>query len=668
MAHSTATSPPQRPGLAPPSPQAGAFQPYVPPAGSMAEFTTKAILLGALFGLLFGASTVYLGLRAGLTVSASIPIAVLAISVLKKLGGSTILENNIVQTIGSAGESVAGGVVFTIPALIFLVPYGPDYFNYYQITMLTFAGGILGVLMMVPLRRALIVKEHGVLPYPEGTACAEVLVAGERGGRLAALVFGGLGVGALWKSLSWIFNLFRTEIGYSAARTSQFPNATLNVDISPEYLGVGYVIGPRIAGAMFAGGVLSWLVLLPLLSILGGYMTEPLPPIHPNFANNPETGRPFLISEMEPGQLWSAYIRYIGAGAVLASGLITLTRTIPTIVASARGSFRDLSAGAGAAVQVRTERDIPMPFVIGGSVLLGLFLVVAPGLPTQGNVFAAVLVLIFGFFFATVSSRITGLIGSSSNPISGMTIATLILTCLLFVALGWTGDVYAPIALCVGAMVCIAAANAGTTSQDLKTGYIVGATPVYQQLGLIIGVLASAFVIGMTTIYLHQVFGIGSAAVAAPQATLMATIISGLLDQNLPWGLVLVGIFVSVTLELCGVHSLSFAVGSYLPIATTAPIFAGGLVRYWVERKTGTGQGSELGAGTLFSSGLIAGGSICGILFAVLVGTNNIAPFQAIGNALPFLHGEDALGHLFGALLFFALAVIVARMGMRKVE
>ena len=646
----------------------GTFQPYVAPTQSPAEFTVKAIVLGALFGLLFGASTVYLGLRAGLTVSASIPIAVLAISVLKKLGGSTILENNIVQTIGSAGESVAGGVVFTIPALIFLVPYGPNYFNYYQITMLTFAGGILGVLMMVPLRRALIVKEHGVLPYPEGTACAEVLVAGERGGKLAALVFSGLGIGALWKALSWIFNLFRTEVGYSAPRTSQFPNATLNVDISPEYLGVGYVIGPRIAGTMFAGGVLSWLVLLPLLSILGEYITEPFPPIHPNFANNPATGRPFLISEMNPGQLWSAYIRYIGAGAVLASGLITLARTIPTIISSARGSIRDLSAGAGTVAQLRTERDIPMPIVIGGSVLLAIFLAVAPGLPTQGNVLAAVLVVVFGFFFATVSSRITGLIGSSSNPISGMTIATLILTCLLFVALGWTGDVYAPIAIAVGALVCIAAANAGTTSQDLKTGYLVGATPLYQQLGLIIGVLASAFVIGITTIYMHQVFGIGSQDVPAPQATLMSTIIRGLLNQNLPWGLVLVGVFISVTLELCGIHSLSFAVGSYLPIATTAPIFAGGLVRYWVERKTGVAQESEVSAGTLFSSGLIEGVSICGILFAILVGTGNIAPLQAIGNAVPFLHGEDALGHIFGALLFFALAVIVARAGMRKVE
>ncbi|HEY3159453.1 MAG TPA: oligopeptide transporter, OPT family [Vicinamibacterales bacterium] len=651
------------------APARATFQPYVSASQSPAEFTARAVILGSLFGLLFGASTVYLGLRAGLTVSASIPIAVLAISVLKKLGGSTILENNIVQTIGSAGESIAGGVVFTVPALIFLTPDGPRYFNYVQITMLTFAGGILGVLMMVPLRRALIVKEHGVLPYPEGTACAEVLVAGERGGRLATLVFGGVGVGALWKSLSWIFSVFRTDMGYSMPRTSQFPNATLNVDVSPEYLGVGYVIGPRIAGTMFAGGVLSWLVLLPLLSILGAFINVPFPPIHPNYANNPATGQPFLISEMSPTQLWSAYIRYIGAGAVLASGLITLGRTIPTIVASAREGMKDISAGAGGAAKIRTERDMPMTIVIGGSLLLAVFLSVIPSLPTFGNPLAAILILIFGFFFSTVSSRITGLIGTSSNPISGMTIATLILTCLLFVALGWTGDIYSPIAIGVGAIVCIAAANAGNTSQDLKTGFIVGATPLYQQIGLVIGVIASASVIGLTLLYLHNnLGGIGSANLAAPQATLMATIIKGLLNQNLPWGLVLIGIFLSVALELCGIRSLSFAVGSYLPIATTAPIFAGGMVRAWVERTTGTADESELSAGTLFSSGLIAGGSLAGILFAILVGTGNIAMFQSIGNVVPALHSDGVSGQVATALLFLALAVVVARTAMRKVE
>ncbi len=642
------------------------FQPYIPASQSPAEFTAKAIVLGVLFGLLFGASTVYLGLRAGLTVSASIPIAVLAISVLKKLGGSTILENNIVQTIGSAGESVAGGVVFTIPALIFLLPDGPKYFSYTQITMLAFAGGILGVLMMVPLRRALIVKEHGVLPYPEGTACAEVLVAGERGGQLATLVFSGLGIGALWKSLSWTFNIFRQEIGHSLARASQFPNATLNVDISPEYMGVGYVIGPRIAGTMFAGGVLSWLVLLPLLSLLGAAITTPFPPIHPNFANNPATGLPVLISEMSPGQIWSAYIRYIGAGAVLAAGLITLTRTLPTIISSARDGLKGFGAGS-TGVQLRTEQDVPIVVVLVGSLLLAIFLAVTPGLPTQGNVLVSVLIILFGFFFATVSSRITGLIGSSSNPISGMTIATLIITCMIFVALGWTGDAYGPVALSVGAIVCIAAANAGNTSQDLKTGYIVGATPKYQQMGLAIGVVTSAFIIGMTVLYMHQVFGIGSADVPAPQATLMATLIKGLLSQNLPWGLVLVGVFVAVTLELCGIHSLSFAVGAYLPIATTAPIFIGGLVRWWVERKTGEKSDSDLSSGTLFSSGLIAGGSLAGILYAVLVGADWLRPFQVVGEMMPSLRGEEPFGQVAGALLFLVLAVILARFAQRKV-
>ena len=619
-------------------------------------------MLGAIFGLIFGASTVYLGLRAGLTVSASIPIAVLAISVLKRLGGSTILENNIVQTIGSAGESVAAGVVFTVPALIFFGERGTGYFNYFQITMLAFAGGILGVLMMVPLRRALIVKEHGVLPYPEGTACADVLVAGERGGALAKTVFMGLGVGAFWKALSWIVQIFPTAVGKSISRTGVLPNATLNVDISPEYMGVGYVIGPRIAGVMFAGGVLSWLVLLPLFSIFGNYLTVPFPPV-------PANG--LQISQMSPGQLWSAYIRYTGAGAVLAAGLITLARTIPTIVSSFRDSVRDFSAKtATGSARTRTERDMPMTLVLAGTLLLALFLALAPRLPTQGNFMASVLVVIFGFFFVTVSSRIVGLIGSSSNPISGMTIATLILTCTIFVALGWTGDAYSPIALCVGAVVCIAAANAGATSQDLKTGYIVGATPIYQQYGLIIGVLVSALIIGYTTLYLHNVMTIGSDALPAPQATLMSTIIRGLLSQNLPWGLVLVGVFISVTLELCGIHSLSFAVGSYLPIATTAPIFAGGLVRAYVEKKTGKVEESEVGSGTLFSSGLIAGGSLAGILYAVLFG-RGIIPAADDSDALALFGSalHDGTGGLIaGGLLFFALGVVLAKVGQKKLD
>src|SRR3954464_9037705 len=649
MAHATRN--------APDSAAKGPFQPYVPASQSPAEFTLKAIVIGALFGLLFGASTVYLGLRAGLTVSASIPIAVLAISVLKRLGGSTILENNIVQTIGSAGESVAGGVVFTVPALLFLTPDGPGYFRYFQILMLASAGGLLGVLMMVPLRRALIVKEHGVLPYPEGAACADVLVAGERGGALAATVFKGLGVGALWKSLSWIVQIFRTAVGYSMARSSFFPNATLNLDISPEYMGVGYVIGPRIAGVMFAGGVLSWMVLLPLLSYLRQFMPAPLPPV-------PASG--LRIDQMSAQQIWSAYIRYTGAGAVLAAGIITLIRTIPTIVSSFRDSLKDFGAGRVATATLRTERDIPLVVVLVGSVVLAIALAVIPAMPTQGNFLAAILIIVFGFFFVTVSSRITGLIGTSSNPISGMTIATLILTCSIFVAVGWTGDAYAPIAICVGAIVCIAAAQAGGTSQDLKTGYLVGATPIYQQIGLVIGVLTSALVIGVTTLYLNDSMKIGSTSLPAPQATLMATIIKGLLSQNLPWGLVLVGVFISVALELCGIRSLSFAVGSHLPIATTAPIFLGGMIRAYVERRTGTAEESEVGAGTLFSSGLIAGGSLAGILYAFLFGRNIIPEAEPATGLIPFLH-EGTSGMIAGTLLFAALGVVLARSAQKKI-
>jgi putative OPT family oligopeptide transporter len=639
-----------------------AFTPYVPADQAPPEFTARAVLLGAVFGLLFGASTVYLGLRAGLTVSASIPIAVLAISVLKRFGGSTILENNIVQTIGSAGESVAAGVVFTIPALIFLTPHGPAYFNYFQITVLALAGGILGVLLMVPLRRALIVKEHGVLPYPEGAACADVLIAGERGGQLASLVFQGLGIGALFKALPWIFQLVRTEVGYTTAKTSAFPNATVNIDISPEYMGVGYVIGPRIAGEMVAGGVLSWMVLLPLLTIVGAYMPTPFPPA-------PANG--LRIVDMAPGQIWSQYIRYIGAGAVLAAGLITLARTIPTIIGSFRDSVKDLRAESA---PLRTERDLPVAVVLGGTLALATFLAIAPGMPTQGNPLAAALVVIFGFFFVTVASRIVGLIGSSSSPVSGMTIATLILTCTIFVAIGWTGDLYAPIALTVGAVVCIAAANAGATSQDLKTGFLVGATPRYQQIGLIIGVLVSALIIGVTTLYLHKVMVIGSNALPAPQATLMSTIIRGLLSQNLPWGLVLTGVFIAVTMELCGVRSLSFAVGAYLPIATTAPIFVGGVVRWFVERASGQHEESEVSAGTLFSSGLIAGGSIAGIAYAVLYGSREYMPAalrvedaqESLGR-IPVLH-EGVTGHLVGLAVFLVLGAILARVGRRRVN
>ncbi len=652
------------------------FEPFIPDAQTIPEFSMKAIVLGAIFGIIFGAATVYLALRAGLTVSASIPIAVLAIAVFKKIGKSTILENNIVQTIGSAGESVAAGVVFTVPAFIFLAG-GDAYFNYFNIFTLALVGGILGVLFMVPLRRSLIVKEHGTLPYPEGTACAEVLVAGERGGSMASKVFAGLGIAFLYKSLMSIFGLWKDVPAYVTSRTSAFPNATVNAEITPEYLGVGYIIGPRIAGNIVAGGVLSWLVLIPLISYIGDALPTAL---KPGWAGK-------LISEMSPGEIYRGYVRYIGAGAVAAAGLITLIKTLPTIVSAFRESFASLKDIRAGKTQVRTERDLPITYVIVGSLALVFVVAILPQLPGTfpGTLLMGLLVVIFGFFFVTVSSRIVGIIGSSSNPISGMTIATLMATCLIFVSIGWTGDAYQALALSVGGIVCIAAANAGATSQDLKTGYIVGATPIYQQLGLVIGVVASTFVIGWTLQTLDSSMqfegvqhAIGTERYAAPQATLMATIIKGLLAQDLPWGLVFVGMFIAVVVELCGVKSLSFAVGAYLPLSTTMPIFIGGMMKSLADKLTGTKEESEVSSGMLYSTGLVAGGSLTGIAIALLSGIpktvmvdgqeKEISIMQWLLDSVG-IHGWEHLGgfaDLIGLVMFGLLCMMLIRAAREK--
>ncbi len=656
------------------------FQPFVPADQNVAEWTTKAIILGAAFGIIFGASTVYLALRAGLTVSASIPIAVLAIAVFKRLGRSTILENNIVQTIGSAGESVAAGVVFTIPALLFL-DQGERFFNYFNIMTLSIVGGILGVLMMVPLRRALIVKEHGTLPYPEGTACAEVLVAGEKGGSMAGKVFRGLGLAFAYKGLMSILGLWKDVPGYVTSRASQYPNAVIHGEITPEYLGVGYIIGPRISGNLVAGGVLSALVLVPLISIIGNGLEAV---VRPGVGDK-------LISQMSASEVRLGYARYIGAGAVAAAGLITLLRTLPTIVSAFRESFgamRDARAGRAPA---RTERDMPITWVIGGSIALILIVALLPQLPGTfpGTLLMGLLVVVFGFFFVTVSSRIVGIIGSSSNPISGMTIATLMATSLIFVAIGWTGEVYQALALSVGGIVCIAAANAGATSQDLKTGYIVGGTPLYQQLGLVVGVLASAAVIGWTLQTLDAsmrfegvAHAIGTDRYAAPQATLMATIIKGLLAQDLPWGLVFVGMAIAVVIELCGVRSLSFAVGAYLPLSTTAPIFIGGALKWFVDRQMGVKaeQESEVSSGMLYSTGLVAGGSLTGIAIALLAGIPMTVTVDGQAREISTLtwvldkvgiHGWASLGalaDLIGLAAFAVMCVFLYRVAKEKLE
>jgi putative OPT family oligopeptide transporter len=656
---------------------AAEFRPYVDASSMMTEFSWRAVILGAIFGALFGAVSVYVGLRAGLTVSASIPISVLSISILRAFGKSTILENNIVQTTGSAGESVAAGVIFTLPALIFM-GFSLNT-EYWRVFFLALIGGWLGVLFMIPLRRQLIVKEHGNLLYPEGTACADVLVAGERGGSFAGSVFWGLGIGGVY---TWLKNSMHMWPDQPEYQPKWLPGGSFRAAITSEYLGVGYIIGPKTAGTIFAGGVFSWLVLMPAMRFFGQNLTGPLYP------------STIPIAQMTPDQLWSSYVRPIGAGAVAAAGLITLLRTLPTIVSALTAGLKDVRAQrAGTAAQTdRLEKDLSMKFVLIGSfVLLAMIWALLTFKPIPGastgllsNLAAAVLVMVFGFLFVTVSCRICGLIGTSSNPVSGMTIATLMATCAMFLVKGWTATAYEALAITIGGVVAIAAANAGATSQDLKTGYLVGATPVRQQISLIVGVFVASFFIGLTLIamnkglekytpnvipinlaqlpegvqvetqnyehagktyvlvnalssqevpdgkYLYDpatrqieiqwVQGIGSDAAPAPQARLMATVIHGILTQRLPWRLIFLGVFLVVAIELLGVRSLSFAVGSYLSIATTAAIFAGGAVRWLVERnkpKT-AGSESEVSPGALYSSGLIAAGGVVGLLAIII--------------------------------------------------
>jgi putative OPT family oligopeptide transporter len=602
-------------------PEGQEFKPYISADQDVPEFTLKAVLLGSFFGIIFGAATVYLALRAGLTVSASVPIAVLSIAVFKKLGKSTILENNIVQTIGSAGESVAAGVVFTVPALLFL-SNGADYFKYFVIFLLAAIGGTLGVLFMIPLRRPLIVKEHGTLPYPEGTACADVLIAGEKGGNLAKMVFAGVGMAMLYKFLYGILGLWReTATWFRTGRDGKIPDATLSCDVTPEYLGLGYIIGPKIAGELASGGVLSWLALIPLISI---FVPETRIVDDLNKLGFSEAWR---SSHAHAEWIYRAYVRYIGAGAVACAGVMTLIKTLPTIVGAFKESVKSLGEGAGAAKKIRTDDDLGMGVVVVGSIVLALLIAVLPGFPHgpfPGSLVMSLLVVVFGFFFVTVASRIVGIIGTSSNPISGMTIATLMGTCLVFVLIGRTGEAYQPVALCVGALVCIAAANAGATSQDLKTGFLVGATPRRQQIGFIIGVLVSTLVIGGTLFLLDRTYaggeahGIGGPKLAAPQATLMATIIKGLLAQNLPWAPVLVGVFLAFMAQMAGAHALSWAVGAYLPLSTTFPIWIGGMMKGLVEKVSHKKQESELSSGMLYATGLVAGGSLGGVLIALV--------------------------------------------------
>jgi putative OPT family oligopeptide transporter len=646
------------------------YEPYIAPDAEMAELTPKAILLGALFGVLFGAATVYLALRAGLTISASIPIAVLSIAVFKKFGKSTILENNIVQTLGSAGESIASGVVFTVPALLFLAE-GERFFRYGQILTLAAIGGVIGILFMIPLRRSLIVKEHGKLPYPEGTACAEVLMVGERGGDLAKKVFHGVFSATGYWLLMGVLKLWRDTPGLRTGPKSVYPNASLECNITPEYLGVGYIVGPRIAAEMTSGGVLSWLALIPLISM---YVPDAqrLADLH---ALGYSDARIASLSVAE--QVYHAYVRYIGAGAVACAGLLTLIKTLPTIVSSFRDSLHDLRVG-GKATTVRTERDLPLWVVVAGTIVLGLIIALTPNLPGKfpGSLVISALIVLFGFFFVTVASRIVGIIGSSSSPISGMTIATLMGTCLVFITIGWRGDMYQAAALLVGSVVCVAAANAGATSQDLKTGFLVGATPYKQQIGLMIGVVVSVLVIGGTLLLLDRSIpgvqhAIGTEKFPAPQSMLMATMIKGQLSQQLPWGPVLVGVCMALMAQLAGAHALSWAVGAYLPLSTTAPIFVGGMARWLVNRRRTQRSGgraaaaeSDIGSGMLFATGLVAGGSLAGMLIAFLQGfAKPVADKLDVGHE--YWASLGLPGDAIAACAFFLLCAFLIRQALQ---
>ncbi len=675
------------------------FKPFVSPETNMKELTVKSILVGSLFGVIFGAATVYLALKAGLTVTASIPIAVIAITLGRRFLKTTILENNIIQTTGSAGESIAGGVAFTLPGFLFLSsPTSAEYFNYLTILVLAIVGGLLGTLLMIPLRRALIVNEHDTLPYPEGTACGDVLKAGEKGGDFAKTAFWGLGVALLYAFLQKILHVIAETPYYATKQINKFfPSARVSGEITPEYMGVGYIIGPRIAGVLVAGSVLSWMVFIPLLSTLvpGDVIALQLAKLG------------YLADITKPGgkggwdpvthhfsdyasAIYYAYVRQIGAGAVAAGGIITLVKTIPTIVKSVKGSLSSLKTGnegSAATAVLRTERDLSLRVVGLGSLGLIAVITLLPQVPGDNllqKLFIGILVLLFGALFVTVASRIVGLIGTSNSPISGMTIATVMGTSLIFLSVGWTGKAFEPLVLVVGGMICIAAANAGGTSQDLKSGYLVGATPRNQQIALFIGAIVSSVIIGITVKFLDKPstemlqqgvqHAIGSEKFPAPQATLMATLIKGILSQNLDWQYVMVGMFLAVTVELCGLKALSFAIGVYLPLSTTLPIFVGGAIRGIIEAKQKkankqlSAEEEELSKGSLFATGLVAGGAVAGVLIAFIAGSDKGERFL---NAVSM---EDSISHalsqdgyfLVGALFFALMGIILYRVAMKK--
>lgn len=575
----------------------------------MPEFTVVSVVLGAILAIVFGGANAYLGLRVGMTVSASIPAAVISMGIIRKiLRRDSILENNMVQTIGSAGESVAAGAIFTLPALFMWAKEGlcstP---SLVEIGLIALCGGVLGVLMMIPLRSALIVKEHGVLAYPEGQACAEVLIAGEEGGAKASTVFSGLGIAAVYKFVADGLKVFPSEIAYDI---TPYKGSGIGIDVLPALAGVGYICGAKVSSYLFAGGVLGWFVIMPLMALFGGDLV-----LFPADVTVNE-----LIADGGVSNLWGNFLRYIGAGAVACGGVLSLIKSLPLIIRTFKDAMGDYGKGRGPASTLRTEQDIPMKVVLLGILIIAVVMWLVPAIPL--NLFTALIVIVFGFFFATVSSRMVGLIGSSNNPVSGMAIATLLISTLLLKATGNDGINGMIAAIVIGGIICVIAAIAGDTSQDLKTGFLVGATPKKQQIGEIIGVAVSAVAIGAILYLLSMAWGgYGSNDLPAPQAVLMKMIVEGVMGGNLPWNLVFVGVFIALVVEVLGVPVLPFAIGLYLPIYLSVPMMLGGALRWFLEkRKYGSDKDKEnvVQSGVLYSSGLIAGEGIVGILLAVL--------------------------------------------------
>lgn len=614
----------------------------------MPEFTVVSIVLGAILAIVFGGANAYLGLRVGMTVSASIPAAVISMGVIRKvLRRDSILENNMVQTIGSAGESVAAGAIFTLPALFMWAKEGLcDVPSLVEIGLIALCGGVLGVLMMIPLRSALIVKEHGVLAYPEGQACAEVLIAGEEGGAKASTVFSGLGIAAIYKFIADGLKIFPSEITYDI---SAYKGSGIGIDVLPALAGVGYICGAKVSSYLFAGGVLGWLVIMPLMVLFGGDTI--LFPVTDMTISQ-------LVAEKGVSELWGNYLRYIGAGAVACGGVLSLIKSLPLIVRTFKDAMGDYGKGRTNST-LRTEQDIPMKLVLLGILIIAVVMWLVPVIPL--NLFTALIVIVFGFFFATVSSRMVGLIGSSNNPVSGMAIATLLISTILLKATGSSGINGMIAAIVIGGIICVIAAIAGDTSQDLKTGFLVGATPKKQQVGELIGVVVSAVAIGAILYLLSMAWGgYGSDDLPAPQAMLMKMIVEGVMGGNLPWNLVFSGVFIALVVEVLGIPVLPFAIGLYLPIYLSVPMMLGGALRWYLEKRKYNSEkekNNTVQSGVLYSSGLIAGEGIVGILLAVLA----IIPagLSAKGETL-YVSDKINLSEIFslgkiGGLVFFAV-------------